>query len=101
MKIKKGDKVKVITGKDKGREGTVERVYEKSEKVVIPQINIYKKHVRKNEQMPQGGVVELPRPLNAAKVMIICPKCSKITRVGYQIKGDKKVRVCKKCQSVI
>jgi large subunit ribosomal protein L24 len=101
MKIRKGDKVKVIAGKDKGREGVVERVYNKMQKVVIPQINMFKKHVRKNEQMPQGGIVDIPRPLDIAKVMLICPKCGKAARVGYEIKNDKKTRICKKCKSAL
>ena len=101
MKIKKGDKVKVIAGRDEGREGVVEKINEKSNTVVIPQINIYKKHIKKNEQMPQGGVVEVPRPLAVSKVMLVCPKCGKITRVGYEINGDKKSRICKKCKSQI
>ena len=101
MRIKKGDKVKVIAGRDEGREGVIERINEKSNKVVIPQVNIYKKHIKKNEQMPQGGVVEIPRPLDVSKVMLICPKCGKATRTGYEIKGDKKSRICKKCKSQI
>lgn len=101
MKIKKGDKVKVIAGKDKGREGTVEKVYEKQTRVLIGGVNIYKKHIKKNEKMPQGGVVEIPRPIDTAKVMVICPKCGKLTRVGYKQTSSKKVRVCKKCESVL
>lgn len=101
MKIKKGDKVKVIAGRDEGRDGVVEKVFEKSNAVVIPGINIYKKHIKKNEQMPQGGVVEIPRPLNISKVMLICPKCGKTARVGYEIKGNKKSRICKQCKSQI
>ncbi|OGK11858.1 50S ribosomal protein L24 [Candidatus Roizmanbacteria bacterium RIFCSPLOWO2_01_FULL_37_12] len=101
MKIKKGDKVKITTGKDKGREGVVERVYQKSKKVLITGVNIYKKHIKKNEKMPQGGTVEVPRPLDVAKVSLICPKCKKITRVGYEIIKNKKYRVCKKCKSKI
>lgn len=101
MKLKKGDKVKVIAGKDKGREGTIERVYKKSEKVLILDINVYKKHVKKNEQMPQGGIVDLPRPLDVSKVMFMCEKCAKPTRLGYKINEDKKVRVCKKCQTQV
>ena len=99
MKIKKGDKVKIISGKDKGREGQVEKVYVKSGKIVIPGANIYKKHIKKNEKMPQGGVVDLPRALSATKVMLICPKCKKMTRVGYLVEKNKKLRICKKCQS--
>ncbi len=101
MKIKKGDKVKVVYGKDKGREGVVEQVYTKSNKILIPKINIYKKHIKKNEKLPQGGVVEVPRPLDAFKVELICPKCGKLTRVGYEIVKGKKYRVCKKCKNRI
>lgn len=101
MKIKKGDQVKIISGKDKGREGQVERVYAKSGKLVVPGVNIYKKHIKKNEKLPQGGVVDLPRPLLMNKVMLVCPKCKKMTRVGYIIEKNKKVRICKKCQSKI
>jgi len=101
MKIKKGDKIKVITGKDKGRDGVVERVYIKGSKILITGINIYKKHIKKNEKMPQGGTVEVPRPLDVAKVILVCPKCKKTTRVGYVIEQGKKFRVCKKCKSKI
>ena len=101
MKIKRGDKVRVIYGKDKGRDGVVERVYPKENKILIPGINIYKKHIKKNEKMPKGGVVELPRPIVVAKVMLLCPKCGKPVRVGYEISKDKKYRICKKCKSKI
>ncbi|MBI3620505.1 50S ribosomal protein L24 [Candidatus Roizmanbacteria bacterium] len=100
MKIKKGDKVIVMVGKDKGREGTVERVYAKRNTVLIPSINIYKKHVKKNEKMPQGGVVDIPRPLDIAKVMVKCPKCNKPARLGFVRKENKKLRVCKKCKGI-
>lgn len=99
MKIKKGDKVKITAGKDKGREGKIERVYEKKAQVLISGINLYKKHVKKSEKMPQGGVVEVPRPLDVSKVMLLCPKCGKTTRVGYQVDKKEKIRICKKCES--
>jgi len=79
----------------------VEKVYKKQDKATIPGINIYKKHIKKNEKMPQGGVVELPRPIKISKVQLICPKCGKMTRVGYEVKKGKKNRVCKKCKSNI
>ncbi len=101
MKIKKGDKVKIISGKDKGREGTVERVYRKANKVLIPGINLYKRHLKKNPETNQGGIVEIPRPLDVSKVALICPKCGRVTRVGYKFEKDKKYRYCKKCQSKI
>lgn len=101
MKIKKGDKIKVMAGKDQGRDGIVERVYSKKDSVLVTGVNLFKKHIKKNEKMPQGGVVEVPRPLNVSNIMIICPSCKKTTRIGYQIKNGKKIRVCKKCESKI
>lgn len=101
MKIKKGDKVRVIYGKDKGREGVVEKVFRKSRRVLIAGINVYKKHVKKSEQMPQGGKIEVARPIDISKIMLICPKCGKTTRVGYKVEKEKKFRICKKCQSKI
>ena len=101
MKIKKGDKVKIITGKNNGKEGVVEKVYNKQNTLLIPGINLYKKHIRKNEKMPQGGVVEIPRPLAISKVMLICPKCNKPTRIGYVVEKSKKSRVCKQCKSIL
>jgi large subunit ribosomal protein L24 len=101
MKIKKGDTVIVTSGKDKDRQGKVEKVYRKSEKVLIQGINLYKRHIKKNEKMPQGGIISVPRPLSVAKVMLICPVCKKPTRIGYQIEKNKKIRICRKCQSKI
>ncbi len=101
MKIKKGDKVKIIAGKDKGKEGTVEKIYINQSSVFITNANIYKKHIKKNEKMPQGGVVELPRPVAVSKIMLICPKCKKATRVGIEVNKNKKSRVCKKCKSTL
>lgn len=101
MKIRKGDKIRVMAGKDKGREGVVEKVYKKSKKVLIQKINIYKKHIKKSEKMPQGGVVEIPRPIDVSKVMFMCPKCGKVTRIRYKLEKGKKLRTCKKCESKI
>jgi len=101
MKINRKDKVIVIYGKDKGRKGVVEKVYPKTNTALIPGINIFKKHIKKNEKMPQGGKVDLPRPIAISKIMLICPKCGKQTRVGTKIENKKKFRICKKCQSKI
>lgn len=101
MKIKKGDKIRVITGKDKGREGVIERVYRKSKKVLVQGINLFKRHLKKSEQAPQGGIVNIPRPILISKVMLVCPKCGKTTRVGFKLEKNKKFRICKKCQSKI
>ncbi|HLL60166.1 MAG TPA: 50S ribosomal protein L24 [Candidatus Nitrosocosmicus sp.] len=101
MKFKKNDNVKIMAGKDKGKTGTIERVYSKQDKVLIPGINVYKKHIKKSDQTPQGGVVDLPRPLNVAKISVICPKCKLPTRIGYELSGKNKQRICKKCKSII
>lgn len=101
MKIGKGDKVKIIAGKDRGKEGKVEKVYKKQNKALILGINIYKKHIKKSEKMPKGGVVEIPRPIDVSKTMLICPKCGKATRVGFAVKKNRKYRICKKCKSII
>lgn len=101
MKIIKGDTVRVMVGKDRGKEGQVERVYPKRNAVLIPDINIYKKHVKKTEQTPQGGIVEVPRPINISKVMLICPHTKKPTRVSYKFVDGKKVRFSKKANKAI
>lgn len=101
MKLRKGDTIKVVAGKDAGRTGKIERTYAKKDAILIPGVNIYKRHVKKSDQVPQGGVVEIPRPLAVSKVVLICPKCKKNTRVGYKIVKKKKIRVCKHCDQQI
>lgn len=96
VKFKKGDKVKVTIGKDKGREGEVEKVYPKLSQLIVPGINMVKKHI-KDPQGQRSGIYDIPKPLNFGKVVLICPKCKKQTRVGFVMIKDKKVRVCKKC----
>jgi large subunit ribosomal protein L24 len=101
MKILKGDKVKVLIGKDKGREGEVLRVFTKNSTLVVKDISIFKKHIKATKEQ-KGGIVEKERPILVSKVALICPECKKTTRVGYLIdKSGDKNRVCKKCKSVI
>jgi large subunit ribosomal protein L24 len=101
MKIRKGDKIRVMAGKDKGRDGVVEKVYKNANKVIVTGMNLYKKHVKKNEKMPQGGIVDLPRAIDVSKLALVCSKCGKATRVGIKIEKNKKYRICKKCDSKI
>ncbi len=96
MKLKVGDTVKITAGKDKGREGKIESVLLKEDSVIIPEVNMYKKHV-KGQQGQKGGMYDIPRPLNLAKVALICPNCKKQTRIGISFIKETKVRVCKKC----
>ena len=97
MRIRKGDSVRVIRGKDRGREGKVIRVSRKKNQVWVEGINIYKKHLKPSARNPQGGIVEVQKPLDAFKVQVICRHCRKPTRVGFGFKGERKIRICKKC----
>jgi large subunit ribosomal protein L24 len=101
MKILKGDKVKVLIGKDKGREGEVIKSFPKKSSIVIKGLNMFKKHV-KPSQGRAGGIVEKERALHISKVALICPECKKATRIGYKVdKSGTKYRICKKCQAVL
>lgn len=101
MKFKKGDTVKIMIGKDKGQEGKIERVIVKEGKIIVPNVNIYKKHVKGNGGEQKGGIYEIPRPLALGKFALVCPKCKKITRIGYKMAGKEKVRICVKCKKEI
>ena len=83
LKFKIGDTVKITLGKDKGREGKIEKIFPKKSLVLIPGINMYKKHV-KGAQGQKGGVYDIPRPLPFSKIALVCPRCKKITRVGFR-----------------
>lgn len=100
IKFKVGDKIKVLTGKDKGREGEIERIIPQKAKVLVPGINIFKKHV-KGVPGQKGGIYEIPRALPFSKIALICPKCKKATRVGFKFVDGEKVRICRKCKREI
>ena len=99
-KIRKDDTVQVLAGKDKGKRGTVIRVNSKKETVLVSDVNIVKKAMRKKSQQDQGGIAEIEAPLNISNVAIVCKKCGP-TKIGYKIDGDKKIRVCRKCGDVL
>lgn len=101
MHVKKGDKVKVITGKDKGKEGIVLAAFPKKDRVIVEGVNIVKKHVKPNQLNTQGGIVSQEAPIHVSNVMLIDPKTGEPTRVGYKIENGKKVRVAKKSGAVI
>src|SRR4030042_5067723 len=99
MKIKKGDTIKVLQGKDKGRTGKVVKVLVKKNSLVVENINLFKKHLKPKGEGKPGGIIPLPRPLSCGKVALLCPNCQKPTRVGYEWgKSGEKQRICKKCQ---
>jgi len=101
MKIKKGDTVKMLYGKDSGRQGAVIAVDTKKSRVVVEGLNIYKKHIKGDGRTKVSEIVNITKSVPISKVMLICPLCSKATRVGYKIDADAKVRVCKKCGKAI
>lgn len=106
MKIKKGDKVLIIAGKDRGKEGKVLDVLPERERIVVEGLNIGKKHTKPRQQGEKGQIVEFPRPMHVSNAKVICPKCGKASRVGVKFAKGKdnkqeKFRVCKKCGSEI
>jgi large subunit ribosomal protein L24 len=101
MKIHKGDEIIVTIGKDKGKMGRVEKVFAKTNALVVPGVSEFKRHKKGRMQGQKSEIVTVVKPIIASKVSLMCPKCHKPTRVGYKIEKDKKVRVCRKCNAVI
>lgn len=97
MKLKKGDTVLIISGKDRGKKGKVLEALPKEERIVVEGANLRKKHVRPRRMGEKGQIIELPAPIHISNLKLICPKCGKATRVGYKILEGKKIRICKKC----
>ena len=100
MKLKKGDRVRVLTGKDRGKEGEVMRAFPDEGKVIVQGVNVAKRHQRATKATMQGGIIDKDMPLPAAAVAILCPRDGP-TRVGFRFEdspaGARKVRICKKC----
>jgi len=109
MKIKRGDKVKILAGKDKGKTGKVLQVFPARNRASVEGLNLLIKHLRPRRQGEKGQRIEFPAPMDLSNMMLICPRCGKPTRVGYKyIEGKankktkrRKVRVCRKCKQVI
>ena len=102
IRIKKDDKVKVLTGKDKGKIGKVLKVAKKTNRIVVENINMVKVHQRPSQETPQGGIVEKAMSMDVSNLMLMCNSCVKPTRIGIkQLEDGKRVRVCKKCNQQI
>ncbi|HAT55522.1 MAG TPA: 50S ribosomal protein L24 [Lactobacillus sp.] len=101
MFLKTGDQVRVIAGKDKGKEGAVKQTLSKSDRVVVEGVNMVKKHQKPNNEYPQGGIVDVEAPIHVSNVMLIDPSTKKPTRVGFKVEDGKKVRVAKKTGNTI
>ena len=101
MKLKKGDSVKIVRGKDSGKIGKVERVFSKEAKVLVEGINQFKRHMKARVPGQKSEIITITKPLSLVNVMLLCPKCKQTTRVGYKLLKDEKTRVCKKCEAEI
>jgi len=99
VKIHKDDNVEILAGKDKGKRGSVIRVFEKSGhvRVLVAGCNLVKKAIKRRSEQDAGGIAEVEAPLDISNVGIVCKKCGRPVKVGYKLDGDKKVRVCRKC----
>lgn len=100
LKIRKGDKVKILLGKDRGKEGTVELIRASDKRVFVGGVNLYKRHVKKMGDV-EGGIIDIPKSLHVSNVALVCPNCKKLTRVAYKIDKTGKMRICKKCKKEI
>ncbi len=101
MKIKKGDTVVVIAGKDRGKTGKVMKALPKEMKLLVEGINVRKKHMRARKQGEKGQVITMSFPMDISNAKLLCARCGKATRVGYSIENGNKTRICKKCKQAI
>lgn len=101
MKLIKGDSVLITIGKDKGKQGKIEKVIPAKNKIVVEGLNQYKRHLKARSADQKSEIVLISKPLPAANVALMCPKCGKQTRIGYSVVNNEKKRVCRKCKEVI
>ncbi len=100
MKLKTGDMVKILRGKDKGKSGKIEKVFTKKNQVMVTGINMYKRHMKRQGNTP-AGIIDIIKPLPVSKVSLVCPKCNLPARIGFIEKNTGKSRICKKCKKEI
>ncbi len=100
--IRKNDRVIVLSGKEKGKEGRVLSVLHKKQRVIVERINMIKRHMKPSRQYAQGGIIEKEGSIHLSNVMLVCPRCQRPTRIGNKpLEDGRKVRICKKCREVI
>lgn len=97
-KIKKGDMVQILLGKDRKRSGKVERVFPKTGKILVEGVNKVKRHVSKRVTGGEGSIIEISKPLDISNVALVCPNCKKTTRVSFKVTGKEKLRICRRCK---
>jgi len=97
LTIRKGDRVRVISGKDRGKEGKVLRAFPEKQRVVVENVHMIKKHTRPSQKNRQGGIIEMEGTIHVSNVMLVCPNCGEPTRIGRRREDNVRVRTCKKC----
>ena len=98
MKVRRGDNVLVIAGKDRGKQGVIQKVFPEDNKLVVTGLNLAKHHLKPSRKNPHGGIMDMPAAMNASNVVVICPHCNQPTRVAHKESNQAKERVCRKCQ---
>ncbi len=102
LSVKKGDRVEVIAGKDKGKRGKILRVIPDKARVVVEKVHMIKRHTKPTQKNPQGGIIEREAPIHVSNVMVVCPSCNQPTRIGRRVTEEgAKVRVCRRCGAEI
>lgn len=102
QKVRKDDTVQVFRGKDRGKQGKVQRILSSEGRVVVEGVNILKRHVKRRPGLRQAGIISLEVPIRLSHVRVVCPRCNRPARMGFQVLEDRrKVRVCKKCKEAI
>lgn len=102
MHVKKGDTVKVLAGRDKGKEGQIVESRPKENRVIVEKVNLVKRHQKPTEDLPEGGIITKEAPIHVSNVMIICKSCKKPTRTAHKfLENGKKVRTCKHCGATL
>jgi len=97
MRLKKGDNVKIISGKDRNKTGKITHVFPEKNRIVVEGINVHKKHSRSKKQGQKGQIIQMPMPIHISNVMIVCSTCGKATRINIKKTEKEKIRTCKKC----
>jgi large subunit ribosomal protein L24 len=101
MKFKKGDSVKVVIGKDKGKTAKIEKILPKINKILVAGVNQYKRHLKARAQGQSSEIVTITKPMSSQNIALICPHCKLQTRIGFSIVKNDKIRVCRKCEKKI
>lgn len=101
MKLKKGDNVIMLNGKDRGKTGKISMVIPSVDRIVVEGLNLIKKNVRAKKQGQKGQIISKERAVSASSVALVCKACGKMTRIGFKFNGDNKIRICKKCRAEV